>query len=153
MNSNNIINIPQSTEISKLDETNIRQKQAFDLVKHTNQSFFLTGRAGTGKTTFLKNIQKLTDKQFIVVAPTGIAAIVAGGVTIHSFFGLDLNDVYLAKKRATTKKRKPMHKVSAGESMHSIAQEYGITLKALYKLNDLEYGTPAKVGMKLKLHK
>lgn len=91
MNSNNIINIPQSTEISKLDETNIRQKQAFDLVKHTNQSFFLTGRAGTGKTTFLKNIQKLTDKQFIVVAPTGIAAIVAGGVTIHSFFGLDLN--------------------------------------------------------------
>lgn len=61
--------------------------------------------------------------------------------------------VYLAKKRATTKKRKPMHKVSAGESMHSIAQEYGITLKALYKLNDLEYGTPAKVGMKLKLHK
>ena len=61
--------------------------------------------------------------------------------------------VYLTKKRATTKKRLPMHKVSAGESMHSIAQEYGITLKALYKLNDLEYGTPAKVGMKLKLHK
>ena len=61
--------------------------------------------------------------------------------------------VYLAKKRATAKKRTPMHKVSAGESMHSISQEYGITLKALYKLNDLEYGTPAKVGMKLKLHK
>ena len=61
--------------------------------------------------------------------------------------------VYLAKKRAKTQKRKPMHKVSAGESMHSIAQEYGITLKALYKLNGLEYGTPAKVGMKLKLHK
>ena len=61
--------------------------------------------------------------------------------------------VYLAKKRATTKKRTPMHKVRAGESMHSISQEYGITLKALYKLNDLEYGTPAKVGMKLKLHK
>lgn len=61
--------------------------------------------------------------------------------------------VYLTKKRATTKKRTPMHKVRTGESMHSIAQEYGITLKALYKLNDLEYGTPAKVGMKLKLHK
>lgn len=75
----------------ELDETNVRQAQAFELVSHTNQSFFLTGRAGTGKTTFLKNIQRLTDKQFIVVAPTGIAAIVAGGVTIHSFFGLDLN--------------------------------------------------------------
>lgn len=74
-----------------LDETNIRQKQAYDLVANTNQSFFLTGRAGTGKTTFLKNVQEHTDKQFIVVAPTGIAAIVAGGVTIHSFFGLDLN--------------------------------------------------------------
>ena len=61
--------------------------------------------------------------------------------------------VYLTKKRATTKKRTPSHKVRAGESMHSISQEYGITLKALYKLNNLEYGTPAKVGMKLKLHK
>ena len=61
--------------------------------------------------------------------------------------------VYLAKKRATTKKRTPLHKVRAGESMHSIAQEYGITLKALYKINKLEYGTPAEVGMKLKLHK
>ena len=77
--------------VIKLNETNVRQKQAFELVAHTNQSFFLTGRAGTGKTTFLKNIQSMTDKQFIVVAPTGIAAIIAGGVTIHSFFGLDLN--------------------------------------------------------------
>ena len=91
MSENIINNLTQSSESTKLDETNIRQKQAFELVKHTNQSFFLTGRAGTGKTTFLKNIQELTDKQFIVVAPTGIAAIVAGGVTIHSFFGLDLN--------------------------------------------------------------
>ena len=91
MAENIINNLTQSSESTKLDETNIRQKQAFELVKHTNQSFFLTGRAGTGKTTFLTNIQELTDKQFSVVAPTGIAAIVAGGVTIHSFFGLDLN--------------------------------------------------------------
>jgi len=80
-----------NTETQKINEADIRQQQAFDLVAHTNQSFFLTGRAGTGKTTFLKKIQQMTDKQFIVVAPTGIAAIVAGGVTIHSFFGLDLN--------------------------------------------------------------
>lgn len=91
MAENIINNFAQSPEIIRWDETNPRQKQAFELVKHTNQSFFLTGRAGTGKTTFLKKIQELTDKQFIVVAPTGIAAIVAGGVTIHSFFGLDLN--------------------------------------------------------------
>lgn len=88
----NIITISTNNSVViEIDETNVRQKQAFELVAHTNQSFFLTGRAGTGKTTFLKNIQSLTDKQFIVVAPTGIAAIVAGGVTIHSFFGLDLN--------------------------------------------------------------
>ncbi|MBR6182252.1 MAG: AAA family ATPase [Prevotella sp.] len=74
-----------------IDETNVRQEQAYELVAHTNQSFFLTGRAGTGKTTFLKNIQQSCVKNFIVVAPTGIAAIVAGGVTIHSFFGFDLN--------------------------------------------------------------
>jgi type II secretory pathway predicted ATPase ExeA len=87
----NITKGQKKAEQAKLDETNIRQKQAYELVANTNQSFFLTGRAGTGKTTFLKNIQEMTDKQFIVVAPTGIAAIVAGGVTIHSFFGLDLN--------------------------------------------------------------
>lgn len=74
-----------------IDNSNIRQKQAYNLAAHTNISFFITGRAGTGKTTFLKNIQEHTGKQFIVVAPTGIAAIMAGGVTIHSFFGLDLN--------------------------------------------------------------
>ena len=73
-----------------IDESNLRQKQAFELVAHTNQCFFLTGKAGTGKTTFIRNIQRLIDKQFVVVAPSGIAAIVAGGVTIHSFFGLSL---------------------------------------------------------------
>ena len=46
-----------------------------------------------------------------------------------------------------------LYTVKAGDSMHSIAQEYGIKLKSLYKLNGIEYGTPAKVGQKLKLHK
>lgn len=74
-----------------LDATNLRQTQAYDLIANTNQCFFLTGKAGTGKTTFLNNVQKLIDKQFIVLAPTGIAAITAHGVTIHSFFGFDFN--------------------------------------------------------------
>lgn len=63
---------------------------AYELIAHTNSSFFLTGRAGTGKTTFLHNVQKMTHKQFVVLAPTGVAAILAGGDTIHSFFGLPL---------------------------------------------------------------
>jgi len=60
----------------------------FNLVEHTNRSIFLTGKAGTGKTTFLNEFVLKTKKKYIVVAPTGIAAINAGGVTIHSMFGL-----------------------------------------------------------------
>ena len=52
----------------------------------TASHIFLTGKAGTGKTTFLKNLASVTHKNFIVVAPTGIAALNAGGVTIHSQF-------------------------------------------------------------------
>jgi ABC-type ATPase involved in cell division len=56
---------------------------AFDFVRYTNRNIFLTGKAGTGKTTFLRNLKKASPKRMIVVAPTGVAAINAGGVTIH----------------------------------------------------------------------
>lgn len=65
-------------------------QQLFELAEHTNRSIFLTGKAGTGKTTFLNDFVRKTHKKHIVVAPTGIAAINAGGVTIHSMFGLPL---------------------------------------------------------------
>jgi hypothetical protein len=61
-------------------------KLAFDFVEQTNKNLFLTGKAGTGKTTFLRTLRTLSPKRMIVVAPTGVAAINAGGVTIHSFF-------------------------------------------------------------------
>ena len=61
---------------------------ALDFVKYTNKSIFLTGKAGTGKTTFLRHLKDTTEKNCIVVAPTGVAAINAGGVTIHSMFNL-----------------------------------------------------------------
>jgi tRNA uridine 5-carbamoylmethylation protein Kti12 len=61
---------------------------AFDFVKYTNRNIFLTGKAGTGKTTFLHDLRRSSPKRMIVVAPTGVAAINAGGVTIHSFFQL-----------------------------------------------------------------
>ena len=63
-------------------------KLAHDLVKFTGKSVFLTGKAGTGKTTFLRNLPNITQKRMAVVAPTGVAALNAGGVTIHSFFQL-----------------------------------------------------------------
>ncbi len=79
-----------TTKTPQLDPQNREQQLAFDLVENTNSSFFLTGRAGTGKTTFLHNVQQMVDKQFITLAPTGVAAILAGGDTIHSFFGLPM---------------------------------------------------------------
>lgn len=63
-------------------------RTAWDFVENTGRSIFLTGKAGTGKTTFLKTIVEKSRKRPIVVAPTGVAAINAGGVTIHSFFQL-----------------------------------------------------------------
>jgi len=61
---------------------------AEEFVQFTGRSVFLTGKAGTGKTTFLRRMREQTHKQMAVVAPTGVAAINAGGVTIHSFFQL-----------------------------------------------------------------
>lgn len=70
----------------KLDTNNIEFQTALQLIRDTNQSFFLTGKAGTGKSTFLKYIVENVSKNFVVVAPTGIAAINVKGLTIHSFF-------------------------------------------------------------------
>lgn len=72
----------------QLDTDNKEFQDALQLITHTRQSVFLTGKAGTGKSTFLKYICAHTKKKFVVLAPTGIAAINAGGVTLHSFFKL-----------------------------------------------------------------
>ena len=69
-------------------ENNSELNTAWDFVENTGRSIFLTGKAGTGKTTFLKQVVEKSRKRPIVVAPTGVAAINAGGVTIHSFFQL-----------------------------------------------------------------
>lgn len=67
-------------------QTNPQLELAWNFLQYTNQNIFLTGKAGTGKTTFLKNLKMQSPKRMVVVAPTGVAAINAGGVTIHSFF-------------------------------------------------------------------
>lgn len=74
------------TDDITLDETNIEFNYASDFVKHTNRLVYLTGKAGTGKTTFLKHLRETTTKNTVILAPTGVAAINAGGQTIHSFF-------------------------------------------------------------------
>ncbi len=66
--------------------SNDQLQLAFDFVQYTDKHIFLTGKAGTGKTTFLHRLKETSPKRMVVVAPTGVAAINAGGVTIHSFF-------------------------------------------------------------------
>ena len=75
-------------------ETNPQLETARRYVEQTGVSLFLTGKAGTGKTTFLRDIVATTTKRRVVLAPTGVAAVNAGGVTIHSFFQLPF-DPYL----------------------------------------------------------
>lgn len=72
------------------DTSNQLFQLAVRFVNQTNRHLFLTGKAGTGKTTFLKYIREHSTKKMAVVAPTGVAAINAGGVTMHSFFQLPL---------------------------------------------------------------
>ena len=76
-------------------------------VRGTGRSVFLTGRAGTGKTTFLKYITETVSKRFVVLAPTGVAAINAGGSTIHSFFQLPLSPYLPDVKELVTEYQMP----------------------------------------------
>jgi len=77
-----------------MENTSPYYQLAHDFALFTNRSIFLTGKAGTGKTTFLHKLKKETKKQIAVVAPTGVAAINAGGTTMHSFFQLPFNPFF-----------------------------------------------------------
>ena len=75
-------------EEQQLDLDNKEWQDALQIINYTRRSLFLTGKAGTGKSTFLRYISKNTKKKHVILAPTGIAAINAGGSTLHSFFKL-----------------------------------------------------------------
>ena len=74
--------------MEELDLDNKEWQDALQIINHTRCSLFLTGKAGTGKSTFLRYVAKHTKKKNVILAPTGIAAINAGGSTLHSFFKL-----------------------------------------------------------------
>lgn len=84
---------------------------ARDFVEKTNKNIYLTGKAGTGKTTFLHQIKQSTFKRTVVVAPTGVAAINAGGVTIHSFFQLPFGPIMPGQLYSKDKKSYSQAKV------------------------------------------
>lgn len=81
-------------------------------VQNTDVHIFLTGKAGTGKTTFLRNLSANTYKRMIVVAPTGVAAINAGGVTIHSFFQLPFGPIVPDGQQPTANSQQPVFKLN-----------------------------------------
>ena len=84
-----------------IDSDNAEMQQALQIILFTRRSLFLTGKAGTGKSTFMRNLAATTKKKHIVLAPTGIAAINAGGSTLHSFFKLPFHPLLPNDSRYT----------------------------------------------------
>lgn len=98
----------------ELDKENVEFNNAAEFVRHTDKLVYLTGKAGTGKTTFLKYIKDTTNKNTVILAPTGVAAINAGGVTINSFFQIPFgpfvpNDSRLRTNATGTENRETIY--------------------------------------------
>ncbi len=111
-----------STVIEKLDLDNQEWQQALQIIQYTRRSLFLTGKAGTGKSTFLRYVAQNTKKKYVILAPTGIAAINAGGQTLHSFFKLPFHPLLPNDSRYTARNIRKTLKYS------------GVTLKLLREL-------------------
>ena len=91
----------------KLDEENKEFNFAVEFVHKTNNLIYLTGKAGSGKTTFLKYVKETTKKNTVILAPTGVAALNAGGVTINSFFNLPFSPFLPNDERLRTSTNNP----------------------------------------------
>src|SRR5882757_8496169 len=113
------------------DAANEMFRLAVDLVNQSSRNIFLTGKAGTGKTTFLKYIRENCPKQMVVVAPTGVAAINAGGVTIHSFFQLPLSPFIPEAKGFSNSNTEVVNR-------HSLVGRLRITKEKMKVLQQLE---------------
>lgn len=97
----------------ELDLNNQEWLDALNIVEHSRRSLFLTGKAGTGKSTFLRYVAKNTKKKHVVLAPTGIAAINAGGSTLHSFFHLPFHPLVPGDARYNTRNMRKTLKYSS----------------------------------------
>lgn len=92
----------EKDENIKVDPDNEEFRHAAEIAEYTNKLLFVTGKAGTGKTTFLKYLTSTTKKNMVVLAPTGVAAVNAGGQTIHSFFNIKPSIYFPGDKRLRT---------------------------------------------------
>jgi ABC-type lipoprotein export system ATPase subunit len=85
-------------------EINENFKRAIELIENTNKNVFITGRAGTGKSTLLKYIRSISKKRMVVLAPTGVSALNVKGQTIHSFFNFK-PDITISKVKKIDENR------------------------------------------------
>ena len=101
---------------NNIDTNNEEFQKALQIINYTRRSLFLTGKAGTGKSTFLRYICQHTKKKHIVLAPTGIAAINAGGATLHSFFKLPFHPLIPTDSRFSNRNIKGTLKYNGEKS-------------------------------------
>ena len=104
------------------DVENPELKLAFGFLQNTGENVFLTGKAGTGKTTFLHNFRKASLKRMVVLAPTGVAAINAGGTTIHSFFQMPFGPL-IPGDQAQSENNNPLGRKTAPNKFHKFSRE------------------------------
>ena len=97
-----------------------------DFIHYTGQSLFLTGKAGTGKTTFLKQLKDNINKEVIIAAPTGVAAINAGGVTLHSLFQLPFKPFIPAVRTSNNHHLNCIYENELIETIHFNKEKMGL---------------------------
>lgn len=112
----------------KIDQRNREFQHALNLIENTSQSIFLTGKAGTGKSTFLKYICENTKKKYVVLAPTGIAAINVGGSTLHSFFKLPFHPLLPGDANLSTHKKQIYKFFKYNSEQKKILQEVDLII-------------------------
>ena len=126
--------------MSESDASNSLFQLAVRFVNQTDKHLFVTGKAGTGKTTFLRHIKENTFKKMVVVAPTGVAAINAGGVTIHSFFQLPFGP-FVANHRSGWNQQQPV------TSQHTLLKNIRFTASKRQLLQELDMVIIDEVSM------
>ena len=124
--------LTMKTEVFRNEKIEILNR----FVQNTDVHIFLTGKAGTGKTTFLRNLAVNSSKRMVIVAPTGVAAINAGGVTIHSFFQLPFGPIVPEVESPSLQVAKsPSQSQSQSQSQHPIAKINSVKRKIMRSLD------------------
>ena len=127
-------------------EQNPESALAWQFIESTGTHLFLTGKAGTGKTTFLRKLKQESPKRMVVVAPTGIAAINAGGVTIHSFFQIPFapyvpESSFSTNGKASYRFRFGKEKINIIRSMDLLVTAFENQLDKLFASDALDVST------------